>query len=130
MNRINEDELDWDDDLSVLDGVPYSGTGFLVYPDGTLKREVFYRDGFEEGVCIEWHPNGKLKREWFAERGRAKGKVTEWHDNETVKSVGEYEFGTELQYDEWNESGELILSRRIDEGSAQMKYVEQMRAGN
>jgi antitoxin component YwqK of YwqJK toxin-antitoxin module len=125
--RVNEDDLDWDDDLSVLDSTPYSGTAFLLYPDGSLKREVTYQNGFEEGDCREWHPNGNLRREWLAERGRATGNVKEWHADGTVKSVGEYEFGVELQYDEWNESGDLVAHRRIDENTRSFKYSQRKR---
>ena len=125
--RVNEEDLDWDDDVRVLGGTPYSGIAFLLYPDGSRKREVTYQNGFAEGNCREWHLNGNLKREWFAERGRATGKIKEWHADGTVKSIGEYEFGAELQYDEWDESGDLSIHRQIDENSELFKYVQRMR---
>lgn len=128
--RVNDDDLDWDDDLRVLDGTPYSGTAFLLHPDGTLAFEVTYRDGFEEGVHREWHPNGELKRTWFAERGRATGKVEEWHACGRIRSVGVYEFGVEIHYDEWDESGNLVAHRQIDENSALFDYVRSMRASS
>jgi antitoxin component YwqK of YwqJK toxin-antitoxin module len=125
--RVNADNLDWDDDLRVLDGTPYSGSAFLLHPDGSLAFEVTYRDGFEEGVCREWHPNGKLKLEWFAERGRATGRVEEWHPGGRVKSVGVYESGVEILYEEWDESGNLVAHRQIDENTALFDYVRSMR---
>ena len=128
QQRIDEEQLDWDDDVSVLNGVPYTGVGVMYYPDGSLEGEASYVDGFKEGVVREWHPNGKLRTEWFAERGRAEGKVTEWHQNGVVKSVGEYEFGVEIKFDEWDEAGELLQSRQIDESSELFKHVQQMRA--
>ncbi len=127
-NLINEEELDWDGDISVLKGTPYTGKAYMSFPNGAVKREVLFKEGFEEGLCREWHKNGNLRREWIAQRGVPIGKVTEWHENGVVKSVGEYEFGAELKYEEWDESGELVQSRQIDEASELFKYVEQMRA--
>ena len=127
MQRVDEEELDWDDDVSVLNGVPFNGIGVMYYPDGSAEGESAYVDGFKEGLVKEWHSNGKLRTEWFAERGRAKGKVTEWHPNGTVKSVGTYEFGAELRYEEWDELGNQVEFREIDEASELFEYVVQMR---
>jgi hypothetical protein len=55
--RVNDNDLDWDDDLRILAGTPYSGSAFLLHPGGSLALEVTYRDGFEDGVCREWHPS-------------------------------------------------------------------------
>ncbi|MCA9114130.1 MAG: hypothetical protein KDA79_03535 [Planctomycetaceae bacterium] len=124
---MNEEELDWDDDVTILNGTPYSGIGFLEYSDGSLKRKVTYRDGFEEGLCQEWYADGSLKREWVAERGRVKGELKEWHENGAVKCIGKYEFGVEIQYDEWNKSGDLMVHRTLEEGTALAEYLQQQR---
>ena len=127
QQRINEEELDWDEDVTVLDHKPYSGIGFLEYPDGSLKRKVTYHNGLEEGLCQEWYANGNLKREWVAERGRVKGELKEWHENGAVKCIGKYEFGVEIQYDEWNECGNLVAHRTLKDETALAKYVQQQR---
>jgi antitoxin component YwqK of YwqJK toxin-antitoxin module len=130
VGRINEERLHRDDDVTVFNGLPFTGAAYLEYPNSVLKREASYRDGFEEGVVKEWHPNGKLKREWFAIHGRAEGKVTEWHDNGTLKSSGEYESGVELRYEEWSDDGVLVKRRTIDMGSELFKYLQELRQKN
>jgi antitoxin component YwqK of YwqJK toxin-antitoxin module len=127
IGRVKEEHLHWDDDVTVFNGLPFTGVAFLEYPNAVLKREAYYKDGFEEGLVREWHANGKLKREWLAVHGRAEGKVTEWHDNGMVKSVGEYEYGVELRFGEWNEFGALVKSRTINMESELFKYVQKMR---
>lgn len=124
---INDDDLGWDGDQRVHGGTPYSGSAYLLHPDGSLALRVTYRDGFEEGICREWHPNGELKREWFAGRGRATGKIEEWHAGGKIRSVGVYEFSAEIRYDEWDESGNLIGHRQIDENTALFDYERSMR---
>jgi antitoxin component YwqK of YwqJK toxin-antitoxin module len=126
IQRIDENGLDWDGDTSILDGMPYSGVAFLLYQNGSLKREVTYQNGFEEGICQEWYPNGNLKRKWIAERGRAQGRIEEWYAVGTVKSISEFDFGVELQYKEWDMSGKLIAVRQIDENSESFKYLQHM----
>jgi antitoxin component YwqK of YwqJK toxin-antitoxin module len=126
-NVINEDELEFDGDQTTYNGRPFTGVGLLQYPNSRPKREVKYVNGFEEGPCREWYPNGQLKRDWFAVRGQAHGRVTEWYENEKRKSVGEYEHGVELRYDEWSDTGQLLVSREIDKASELFKYLEQVR---
>jgi len=72
LEGINEDELGWDGDRRLLNGVPYSGPAFSCYSHGTVESKATYRNGFKEGLCREWFPSGTLKLEWTAERGRAK----------------------------------------------------------
>jgi len=113
MIRVNEDLFDFKGDQRLYNGRPFTGIAFYEYPNQVLKRELYYKDGLEEGVCREWHPNGQLKREWFAVRGRATGRVSEWHPNGKLQSVSEYHEGDEVMRDEWNAAGDLILSRRM-----------------
>ncbi len=126
-NRVNENYLDFDGDQSILDGKPFTGIGFLEHPDHSLKREFNYLDGFEHGLCQEWYSNGQLKRKWTAVRGQAKGTVYQWHENGEKKSVGEYDFGVETAYKEWDEKGELIIDRKIDENSNLYSYLMDMK---
>ena len=126
--RLNEDdEFEFDEDQIVYNGVPFTGILYAEYPNAQLKRESPFRDGFAEGRCREWFPNGQLKQEWFAVHGRATGKFLQWHENGQPRSVGNYEYGVELSYDEWNERGDLVAHREINTTSELFKYVEHMR---
>jgi antitoxin component YwqK of YwqJK toxin-antitoxin module len=125
--RVCEELLDWDEDVSMLDGVPYTGSAFLMFTDGALKRECYFQDGFEQGECKEWYSNGQVRKQWIAQRGVATGDVKTWHENGQLKSIGNFEFGAELHYEEWDATGKLIESRHIEKESELMKYVEMMR---
>lgn len=118
---------DWDEDLLVFQGVPFSGVTFRNYPNGSCEFEFTYLDGFRDGPQREFFENEEVKEEWIAQRGAAIGEVRKWHENGQLKSLGNYEFGVELSYDEWDATGKLVESRRIDKDSELMKYVETMR---
>jgi antitoxin component YwqK of YwqJK toxin-antitoxin module len=83
-------------------------------------------NGFREGIQREFFDNADVKEEWVAEKGAAVGEVKKWHENGKVKSVGNYEFCAELSYYEWDATGKLVESRRIDKHSGLMKYMETM----
>lgn len=125
--RIDLEQLEFEEDTYTLDGVPYSGSAYANYPDGTLERELSLEIGLKHGPCRVFFPNGQLRRQWNANRGGAHGEAKEWHSSGQLKSVGSYEFGVELSYDEWDGTGRLIESRRIDKDSELMKYVETIR---
>jgi antitoxin component YwqK of YwqJK toxin-antitoxin module len=126
--RVSLELLEYDDDVRTLDGKPFTGIGFDVYPDGQLRSEVPYIEGFAEGIYREWHPNGVLKEEWQACHGCAEGIVKTWHDNGVIRSEEEVQFGAELAFDEWDREGRHIASRRIDEKSELFKYLLVMRS--
>lgn len=129
--EVDLDELDWGEgDLRTVHDVPYSGIAVLKHSNGVIKRRLSFSGGLEEGLCCDFYANGQLEREWNAVRGRAEGKITEWYDNGAVRSIGIYEFGAELEYNEWDSNGVLIESRKLDEESELMKYVVQMRNSN
>lgn len=125
--RIDLEQLEFDEDMCTLDGLPYSGSAYANYPDGTLERELSFEVGLKNGPCKVFFPNGQLGRQWNANRGAAHGEVREWYSSGQLKSVGNYEFGVELSYDEWDANGSQIASRRIDKDSELMKYVETIR---
>jgi antitoxin component YwqK of YwqJK toxin-antitoxin module len=125
--RVNEDLFDFDNDVRIYEGKPFTGIGFGDYFDSRLKRELPYRDGFPEGLCNEWHPNGQLQREWFAVRGRAVGKVKSWYENGKIQSIGEYEYGVEMRYEEWDITGTKTIDREIRTGCKPYEYVQIMR---
>jgi antitoxin component YwqK of YwqJK toxin-antitoxin module len=117
--RIIFDEalLEFNDDQRIYNGNPFTGVAYEEYPNGILKREITYKDGFENGLCRDWYPSGQLKCEWNALRGRAKGKLTKWHENGTIKAISEHDFGLELKYQEWTSDGQLVTARQIDTNS-------------
>ncbi|MBC6905959.1 hypothetical protein DWB84_10870 [Saccharophagus sp. K07] len=119
--------LVYEDDTLVLNGKPFTGVGYAEFPNGKLRREVTYVDGFPLGLCREWYENGQLKKEWVAERGVAPSKTTEWYEDGKIKSVCIREHGIELKFQEWSSDGVLIVERAIEEGSPMHRVLIRMR---
>lgn len=120
---IDEDDPDLDEDVCLYQGQPFTGTVQAFHPNGVMKKESPYSDGFEQGACRQWYSNGQLKLEWHAIRGVADGEVRAWHENGRIKSVTIYLKGTELEYNEWSDAGLLLMHREIDRQSALWKYA-------
>ena len=120
---IDEDDLDLDEDICLYQGQPFTGVAKAFHPNGRLKRELIFHDGFEQGPCRERYSNGQLQREWYAVRGVAEGKVCEWHETGQIKTIGNYSKGAELTFDEWDDAGRHVTHREIDWQSELGKYV-------
>jgi antitoxin component YwqK of YwqJK toxin-antitoxin module len=54
LNRVHEDELDWDERLRTHQGVPFTGVGFRLYSNSLLMFEIPYINGRPEGLMKEW----------------------------------------------------------------------------
>jgi antitoxin component YwqK of YwqJK toxin-antitoxin module len=125
--RVNEEELEYDDDQRIHRGQPFNGIGFLIYPNGQLRSEALYRDGFKEGIVRDWHANGQLMEEWIAKHGQATGEIREWHANGQLRAVRLVEFGAQIERREWDEQGKLLSYEHINPASAHYQYVLKMR---
>lgn len=125
--RIDLEQLDFDEYHWILNESPYSGEAYLNFPDGTLEKEFSIESGIPHGPCRVFYPNGQLRKQLNLRYDAAHGECREWYSSGQLRSVGSYEFGIELQYDEWDATGKLIESRRIDKESELMKYVETKR---
>ena len=124
--RIEFTLLDADEDMALYDGEPFSGIAYSLYLNGRLRSEHPFRNGFEEGLCRDWHENGQLAAKWSAARGQAT-RLLEWFESGIVKCAGRYEYGVELAYKEWNDQGDLIVERVIAADSPLHKYIERRR---
>jgi hypothetical protein len=60
VNRIHEDELGWSARTRTYRGVPFTGVGFRLYPDGATMFEIPYRDGRADGLMQQWDAEGRL----------------------------------------------------------------------
>jgi antitoxin component YwqK of YwqJK toxin-antitoxin module len=98
--EVFDQEMEFDDDMLLHLGNPFTGIIYSLYPNSSLRHEHSYKDGFHDGLCRDWYSNGQLKKERVFRRGQTIGKVTEWHENGKIKSIKESEYGIELEYDE------------------------------
>ncbi len=125
--RVHEDDLHYEDDALILNGEPYTGIGYAVFPNGQLRREVIYVNGFLEGRGREWYENGQIRKEWVSEKGVAPSHAKEWYRNGQLKSSCLREHGVELKYREWSLDGDLIVERNLAEGSPMHRLLLRMR---
>ncbi len=127
LQHVDEHLLEFDGDALTYNGELFTGVSILNYPSGRPREELSYYEGFPRGMCRVWHHNGTLLREWLAVQGQAPDLLSEWFDSGELKSKKVSECGVELEYTEWNVNGELILSRKLEEGSSMHTFLERMR---
>lgn len=109
MRRVHYDALDFDDDLALLDGVPFSGLVYADYPDGSRDSEYLYDNGLPSGIQRRWFANGQLEKEWDAVRGKGVTWSRQWHANGMMRLdiiIGEDRFPISTR--EWDEDGRLL----------------------
>jgi antitoxin component YwqK of YwqJK toxin-antitoxin module len=107
MLRVQEDDLEWDDNnLPSYQGEPFTGESVETMPDGRLLSLTTYVDGLDEGPFRVWSGDGVLVVEGTSRRGRPVGVSREWYPNGAPKIEREYsEQGELLRYRSWDEDG-------------------------
>ena len=86
LARVNYDDLEFDDQLALLNGVPFTGIVFSLYTDGKLESESRYAAGLPDGLQEEWYADGKLARRNIAVRGKGSSESWSWHANGVLRS--------------------------------------------
>lgn len=121
---INTDELEYVycGDMLFYKEIPFTGLGYELYSDGKLRELALYKFGFANGVCREWYPTGQLKSESELEEGISNGLETCWYENGNIKYITHYELGIQLDYQEWDENGNLIKSKKLKFEDSNPKY--------
>ena len=84
--RVDYDDLEFDDQLALLGGVPFTGIVFSLHANGELESESRYVDGLPDGLQEEWYPDGKLARRNIAVRGQGSSESWSWHGNGVLRS--------------------------------------------
>lgn len=118
MERVPYDDLDfpdWDHGYT-YNGESFTGVAYELFPDGSLRCEVEFRHGIEEGVWRKWYQNGKLAQEAVLERGVWHGRCREWQTNGQLALDGNYESRICVRRSRWDEAGSLIEEFGIGPG--------------
>ena len=97
--RVLDDLLEYDGDVRLWNGKPFTGIGYDEYPNGQLEYENNYRDGLPVGLQREWFPNGQIKKEVHAISGLGSSKVTIWHANSQIQLNIGYLLGNRFTYE-------------------------------
>ena len=96
-------ELNWDEcGYYTVDreGIHFTGLAYEVYDhkdmkyypffntdfqDGTLMDYVYYVNGLQDGVEVEFYPSGAVQSYCVYEKGKPAGKSYEWYENGMIK---------------------------------------------
>jgi antitoxin component YwqK of YwqJK toxin-antitoxin module len=103
--RVNYDDLEFDDQQALLDGIPFTGLVFSVYQGGALESERLYRDGLPEGLQQSFYLDGSLKKKSFAVWSRGSTEVFEYYQNGVLKSYRRYVDQISVEEKAWNPDG-------------------------
>lgn len=109
LPRALYDDIEFDDQLALLDGAPFTGVAYANYPNGGLEVEFNYCQGLPSGIQRRWYPDGKLEQEWDAVRGRGAAWSREWYRNGVMKCERiDDGNGVPRLLREWSEDGRLL----------------------
>lgn len=79
--RVKVDELEFEMCWMLYEGVQFTGIAYDLWPDGRLRSEVPYVEGYATGIQREWYPSGQLKSEGIFNNGVADGFYREWTED-------------------------------------------------
>ena len=129
MTRIESSRLEYDAESArhTLDGVPFTGVVFSVWPNGQLESESELRDGLNWGFSRSWHSTGAKLGEAEMRAGALHGRSREWHKNGQLASDGEHEYGITLWERKWDENGTLLTDYELKPSDRQYHNLEKRR---
>lgn len=116
--RINYDDLELDDELALLDGVPYTGVVYSLHRDGTVESESRYVDGLPDGLEEQWYSGGQLHRRIIALRGNGASEASSWYRNGQLRSVKRFVDRRMVEARAWDEAGNPIDPATLGEDNA------------
>jgi len=108
-NKVNIDELEFDEDLALLNGVAFTGSVLSYYDKENLEFEYSYSDGLPQGLQREWYSNGSIKSEAEAIRGRGSAWSRNWHQNGVLAEERKYNHLFPVSILKWSSDGTLVL---------------------
>ena len=73
------EELEWKNDVYLLEGQPFTGTALASHANGKPKAEYPFVEGRFHGVVREWWENGQQSVETHFEKGQRHGSNRYWN---------------------------------------------------
>lgn len=122
---VDFDELDFDHDenLNLLNGIPFSGIAYEMKNDGSWD-EVTMVNGIENGISREWYPSGILKEEKHIYNNISHGITWGWNEKGQKIREAIYEYGILVKEDKWDENGKPILFYEINEDNSHFENLQ------
>jgi len=108
--RVEYDKIEFDDQLALCDGKPFSGVIFADYPSGQTEILYRYERGLPSGLQQRWYSNGQLEEEWEAVRGSGALWSKKWYENGQMQSERVNDANGTIRIMTWSESGDLQAS--------------------
>lgn len=78
MNEIDFDELEYDGDILVFEGVPFTGRAYELLSNGQKGYLSEYKDGLKHGITTYFYPSGKKMEEGHFIKGLKDGPELQW----------------------------------------------------
>ena len=75
---VSSKDLDWNEEIVLFEGKPFSGVRIDYHENGSKKSEGHIRDGELNGLSTEWYPNGQKNWEVHMKNGKEAGLFTIW----------------------------------------------------
>ncbi len=129
VRRVLGSSLHYDEryGLYTLDGEPFTGVSYSVWPNGRLDSESELRDGLNWGVSRSWYSTGQPLGEATMRAGVLHGRSREWHTNGQFAEDGEYEYGIALWERKWDEAGALVEEYTLTEADRNFELLRSFR---
>ena len=108
VRRVRYDEIEFDDQLGLLNGEPFTGAVYATHENGQPEIEFNYVGGLPSGIQHRWFPSGQLEMEWDAIRGQGSAWSRHWYPNGVMKLERINESNLPIRIREWSEDGRLL----------------------
>ena len=59
LRGVKAGDLEYREGIIYLNDTPYTGTSYLLYPNGQKKSETNWKDGKPDELQVRWHENGQ-----------------------------------------------------------------------
>lgn len=97
-----------------------------LYDDGSLKLEVYYKNGLKHGRFKLWNPpelGGRVNISCNYRHNDFHGRYREWHNNGQLNQECYYQNGLlHGRYREWHENGRILQDCSYRNGSLHGRY--------
>lgn len=117
-SRVNYDALEFDDELALLDGVPFTGIVYSLNRDGGLESEGRYVDGLPDGLEEQWYPDGQIEHRIMFVRGNGSSEASTWYRNGQLRSVKRFQNRRLVESQAWDEAGTPIDPKTLGQDNA------------
>lgn len=74
-------DLHLEKEILLLDGQPFEGWAYELYPEGTLLAAAQYQKGRLQGKSLLWYPDGRPQMSASYEQGALNGRFLGWYQN-------------------------------------------------